>query len=158
MPLLGFILRKPSARRVRSRKVSQMFGMRCVHPNGDIIELTSIHTFAIGDIHGRADLLRGLLDEISERATGNGYAYRIVFLGDIIDRGPDSREAMNLVSSTLTQIDFVGDDGEAASAKVADGHASREDEAVQRAKEVMLQLTAYGTWWWQEHQFIRCRQ
>lgn len=66
--------------------------------------LTSIHTFAIGDVHGRADLLRGLLDGISERAARAGYAYRIVFLGDIIDRGPDSREAMSLVSSTLKQI------------------------------------------------------
>lgn len=62
------------------------------------------HTFAIGDVHGRADLLRGLLDGISELAERNGYTYRVVFLGDIIDRGSDSREAMNLVSSTLKQI------------------------------------------------------
>lgn len=66
--------------------------------------LTSIHTFAIGDIHGRADLLRSLLDGISERAAQSRYTYRIVFLGDIIDRGPDSRGAMNLVSSTLKQF------------------------------------------------------
>jgi serine/threonine protein phosphatase 1 len=66
--------------------------------------LTSIHTFAIGDIHGRADLLRSLLDGISERAAQTRYTYRIVFLGDIIDRGPDSREAMNLVAATITRI------------------------------------------------------
>lgn len=66
--------------------------------------MNSIHTFAIGDIHGRADLLRGLLDGISSRASRGGYIYRIVFLGDVIDRGPDSRQAMNLVSSTLNQI------------------------------------------------------
>ncbi|MEF3133407.1 metallophosphoesterase [Rhizobium sp. 268] len=66
--------------------------------------MTSTHTFAIGDVHGRADLLRNLLDGILDRAGRTGYAFRIVFLGDIIDRGPDSREAMNLVSSTLKQI------------------------------------------------------
>ncbi|MBX5132652.1 serine/threonine protein phosphatase [Rhizobium lentis] len=66
--------------------------------------MSKIHTFAIGDIHGRADLLRGLLDGILERSARIGYAYRIVFLGDIIDRGPDSREAMNLVLSTLKEI------------------------------------------------------
>ncbi|NKM20570.1 hypothetical protein GFM01_22665 [Rhizobium laguerreae] len=43
------------------------------------------------------------------------------------------------------RVDFVGDDGEAVSIKVADGHAASEDEAVERAKEVMVQLTAYGT-------------
>ncbi|NEJ98630.1 hypothetical protein [Rhizobium ruizarguesonis] len=43
------------------------------------------------------------------------------------------------------RVDFVGDDGEAVSIKVADGHAASEDEAIERAKEVMVQLTAYGT-------------
>ncbi|OAP48443.1 metallophosphoesterase [Sinorhizobium saheli] len=66
--------------------------------------MTSTHTFAIGDVHGRADLLRSLLDGISDRAGRIGCAHRIVFLGDIIDRGPNSREAMNLVSSTLKEI------------------------------------------------------
>ncbi len=66
--------------------------------------MNSIHTFAIGDIHGRADLLRGLLDGISSRASRMGYTYRIVFLGDVIDHGPESRQAMSLVSTTLNQI------------------------------------------------------
>ena len=43
------------------------------------------------------------------------------------------------------RIDFVGDDGEVVSIKVADGHAASEDEAIERAKEVMVQLTAYVT-------------
>ncbi|MBY3206878.1 hypothetical protein [Rhizobium laguerreae] len=46
---------------------------------------------------------------------------------------------------TVWRIDFVGDDGEVVSIKVTDGHAASEDEAIERAKEVMVQLTPYGT-------------
>jgi serine/threonine protein phosphatase 1 len=48
--------------------------------------------FAIGDVHGRADLLGPLLEFIetcSDRVV-------IVFLGDLVDRGPDSRKAVEL--------------------------------------------------------------
>lgn len=47
--------------------------------------------------------------------------------------------------TTGWRIEFIGDAGEAVSIKVADGHAASEGEAVDRAKEVMVQLTAYGT-------------
>jgi Calcineurin-like phosphoesterase len=40
---------------------------------------------AIGDIHGCLDLLRGLLDRVSPNSED-----RLIFLGDYIDRGPDS--------------------------------------------------------------------
>lgn len=47
--------------------------------------------YAIGDIHGRLDLLDDLLrrieDDIAQRRPKKTY---IVFLGDLIDRGPDS--------------------------------------------------------------------
>lgn len=47
--------------------------------------------YAIGDIHGRGDLLDGLLDriraDIVTRPIGSAV---LVFLGDLIDRGPDS--------------------------------------------------------------------
>lgn len=58
-------------------------------------------TYAIGDVHGRADLLRPLLDFIASDAERRGQAPRVIFLGDIVDRGPDSRGAMDLVASTL---------------------------------------------------------
>ena len=45
-------------------------------------------TFAIGDVHGRLDLLAPLLEEV-ELLSG-GRPYELVFLGDLIDRGPDS--------------------------------------------------------------------
>ncbi|NKW81987.1 serine/threonine protein phosphatase [Ochrobactrum pecoris] len=58
-------------------------------------------TYAIGDVHGRADLLEKMLDQIQTDADQRAAEYRIVFLGDIIDRGPDSRKAMDLVSKRL---------------------------------------------------------
>lgn len=52
---------------------------------------TAARAYAIGDIHGRLDLLRELTAEIEAdlraRPVERNY---IVFLGDLIDRGPDS--------------------------------------------------------------------
>lgn len=56
-------------------------------------------TYAIGDIHGRDDLLRPLLAAINENAADS--ARRFIFLGDIVDRGPDSKECMEVVNQTL---------------------------------------------------------
>lgn len=64
----------------------------------------STHTFPIGDVHGCAGLLGELLGEIELKAQKHGLDYRVVFLGDIIDRGPDSRRAMDLVIATLRDL------------------------------------------------------
>jgi serine/threonine protein phosphatase 1 len=63
-----------------------------------------LHTFAIGDVHGRADLLECVLSGIAAKAREEALAYRIVFLGDIMDRGPQSRQALDLVIRTLRDI------------------------------------------------------
>ncbi len=48
--------------------------------------------YALGDIHGRADLLDPLLDLIEKDSEGLAIGRKVlVFLGDYIDRGPDSR-------------------------------------------------------------------
>jgi serine/threonine protein phosphatase 1 len=48
--------------------------------------------YAIGDIHGRSDLLAALLQQIADDAAASGVGRRsLVFVGDYIDRGPDSR-------------------------------------------------------------------
>ena len=52
--------------------------------------------FAIGDIHGRLDLTLAALDAIGERAAEAEY-FRVIFLGDYIDRGPDSRGVVELM-------------------------------------------------------------
>jgi serine/threonine protein phosphatase 1 len=48
--------------------------------------------YAVGDIHGRLDLLRDLLQLIADDAHTRSQATRraLVFLGDYVDRGPDS--------------------------------------------------------------------
>lgn len=47
-------------------------------------------TYAIGDIHGRRDLLDNLLTLVEADAAQRGQAAKIVFTGDYLDRGPDS--------------------------------------------------------------------
>jgi serine/threonine protein phosphatase 1 len=48
--------------------------------------------YAIGDVHGRLDLLEALLDRIEQDNARRGAAKTwLVFLGDLVDRGPDSR-------------------------------------------------------------------
>ena len=47
--------------------------------------------YAIGDVHGEIGKLETLLNHIREDARMFAAAYKIVFLGDLIDRGPDSR-------------------------------------------------------------------
>ena len=52
-------------------------------------------TFAVGDIHGRADLLDALLDKIDAHAAER--PRRLVFLGDYVDRGPASAPVLQRV-------------------------------------------------------------
>ena len=54
-----------------------------------------VEVFAIGDIHGRPDLLRALLDEAALEPRRRERRV-IVFLGDLVDRGPDSLGAIDL--------------------------------------------------------------
>ncbi len=57
-----------------------------------------LRIYAVGDIHGRADLLASLRTRINEDArTATGLESRIVFLGDYVDRGPCSREVLEIL-------------------------------------------------------------
>jgi serine/threonine protein phosphatase 1 len=62
--------------------------------------------YAVGDIHGRLDLLRALHEQIAEdAATAPDQAKTIVYLGDYIDRGIDSRGVIEcLVGAPLEQV------------------------------------------------------
>jgi serine/threonine protein phosphatase 1 len=68
-------LRRPAARHSAS--------------NGDAL-------YAIGDIHGRADLLAPLLEEIRKDAASRSRTL-FVALGDYVDRGPDSHRVVDLL-------------------------------------------------------------
>ena len=58
-------------------------------------------TYAIGDIHGRFDLLSSLLDFIQSDADRRHQEPKVIFLGDIIDRGPNSKDCIEFVTLTL---------------------------------------------------------
>jgi serine/threonine protein phosphatase 1 len=50
--------------------------------------------FVVGDVHGCTPLLAAMLDGIAGLAAGVATPKRLVFLGDLIDRGPDSIGAL----------------------------------------------------------------
>ncbi|HYD30580.1 MAG TPA: metallophosphoesterase family protein [Azospirillaceae bacterium] len=61
-----------------------------------------VRLYAIGDIHGRLDLLDHLLDLIQEdAASGSDLDRYLVFLGDYVDRGDDSRGVIDRLATGL---------------------------------------------------------
>lgn len=58
--------------------------------------------YAIGDVHGRVDLLTKMLKQIAEDAQNKKDERKpvLVFLGDLVDRGDNTRETLDLVSKT----------------------------------------------------------
>ncbi len=61
-------------------------------PDGTVV-------WAVGDIHGRLDLLRPLVEAIiADLRDGTATRKVVVFLGDYIDRGPDSRGVLQLLA------------------------------------------------------------
>lgn len=52
--------------------------------------------FAIGDVHGCAEELGGLLDTVHALARESDRPRRLVYLGDLIDRGPDTLGVLRL--------------------------------------------------------------
>jgi len=59
--------------------------------------------FAVGDIHGRSDLLAALIDEAAREPKLRDKR-AIVFLGDLIDRGPDSLGAIDLAIGAKARV------------------------------------------------------
>lgn len=64
---------------------------------------------AFGDIHGHAQLLRKAFAEVSALPRSPGKKRKLVFLGDLIDRGPDSLGVIDLALSAerLVGVDDV---------------------------------------------------
>ncbi len=60
--------------------------------------------YAVGDVHGRLDLLGPLLRDIAEDALAAQPAERplLVMLGDDVDRGPDSKGVVDLLLEMQT--------------------------------------------------------
>jgi serine/threonine protein phosphatase 1 len=75
--------------------------------------------YAIGDVHGRLDLLEDLLARLREDAAQHpsDSARSLIFLGDYVDRGPESRGVVDAVMSDLlpgfTTVRLMGNHEEA---------------------------------------------
>lgn len=67
--------------------------------------------YAVGDIHGRLDLLEALLEQIDRDVEARETAdVSLIFLGDLIDRGPDSAqvvEHLRQLSLTRSGVRFL---------------------------------------------------
>ncbi len=55
------------------------------------------YTFAVGDIHGRYDALQEAMKVIKNYA--KDIPHKIIFLGDYIDRGPESRKVVEFLKA-----------------------------------------------------------
>ncbi len=68
-------------------------------------------TYAIGDVHGREDLLTELLAAIDADARASGIEdHRLVFLGDYVDRGENSAGVLAILREALSRDRGSGDD------------------------------------------------
>jgi serine/threonine protein phosphatase 1 len=66
-------------------------------PEGELL-------YAVGDIHGRPDLLADLLRQIEVDAAHRGAVKKtLVFLGDYVDRGPDSCGVVEMLLNDLPE-------------------------------------------------------
>jgi serine/threonine protein phosphatase 1 len=64
----------------------------------------NLRVYAVGDIHGRADLLMETIERIDDDLERRPIGHAVeVYLGDYIDRGPDSKAVIDLLAVRLVQ-------------------------------------------------------
>lgn len=84
--------------------------------------------YAVGDVHGRFDLLQLLLSRIEADDAERGPAdTHVVMLGDLIDRGPQSREVIELFagrSPPFARFHFIMGNHEEMLLRLADDPAA----------------------------------
>jgi calcineurin-like phosphoesterase family protein len=68
--------------------------------------VTAPLTFAVGDIHGQLEPLKTVVSKCFEYA-GNSERLKFVFVGDYIDRGPDSRGVIDFLIELSSMADCV---------------------------------------------------
>ena len=54
-----------------------------------------MNIFTVGDIHGCSKQLKSLLSKLLNNSEFNNKRDLLIFLGDYIDRGPNSREVID---------------------------------------------------------------
>lgn len=85
---------------------------------------------AIGDIHGRLDLLDGLLAQLAAIDEADGLQTRRIFLGDMVDRGPDTAGVIQRLIEERARASadhFLLGNHEQALLKFLDGAAGAEE-------------------------------
>src|ERR1700751_690881 len=74
--------------------------------------LSGVRIYAVGDVHGRADLLDYTMSQIDDHLVSRPVPRSIeVYLGDYIDRGPESRQVLDLLVTrglTHTTVCLLG--------------------------------------------------
>jgi predicted MPP superfamily phosphohydrolase len=68
---------------------------------------TAERIYAIGDIHGRSDLLDRAIEAIGRDVAERGPAALTVTVGDYIDRGPDSRGVIDRLAGNPFPTEYV---------------------------------------------------
>lgn len=63
--------------------------------------------YAVGDVHGRLDLLLRLEEQIQRDVAQLGMRAVIVYLGDLIDRGPQSAQLLDHLLATPAAIERI---------------------------------------------------
>jgi serine/threonine protein phosphatase 1 len=83
------------------RQTKERLPMSALQPNLASVP-PGVRIYAVGDIHGRLDLLEPLLEMIMAHDENASPACPVlIFMGDYIDRGPDSRGVIDLLVSGL---------------------------------------------------------
>jgi Calcineurin-like phosphoesterase len=59
--------------------------------------------YAIGDIHGQLDMLKAAHERINRDIAATGIKATVVHLGDLVDRGPDSRGVIEYLMEGIDQ-------------------------------------------------------
>jgi hypothetical protein len=92
--------------------------------------MSDIVTYAIGDVHGEAERLARLHERIFADIAGHGVRARVIHLGDLVDRGPESRAcvtramAMEEADDDIEAITLMGNHEEMMIKAVALGFVS----------------------------------
>ena len=104
---------------------ARFFGGRAKAPQPHVP--AGYRIYAIGDVHGRDDLLEQLLARIEEDHAARGHARPvIVFLGDLIDRGPASSgviERLRTYRPAEGRLVFLSGNHEEVLLRIIDGEA-----------------------------------
>lgn len=111
--------------------------------------------YAIGDVHGRLDLLSAMHGEIGAELARDGCTdWRVIHLGDYVDRGPDSKGVLDFLIAARERdprhialtgnhdigfLDFLAEPD-------ADGLFMRYG-GVQTARSYGVTLREEGSWW-----------